>query len=58
MVQNIDHSLTVGFMIVNNFNIDNINCDQNIEDKNKWKQSIKYNIVINKYFFETNNMYL
>ena len=34
--------LTVGFMIVNNLNIDNMNCNQNIEDQSKREHSIKY----------------
>ena len=35
LVRKFDHSLTVGFMIMNNFNIDRMNCDKNIEDENK-----------------------
>ena len=29
-----------------------MDCDWNVEDENKWEQSINYSIVINKYDFK------
>ena len=49
MVQHFDEKITVRFLIVKLFNIDNMNCNWNIEYENKWGQSIKYNVVIDKW---------
>ena len=51
LVWKFDHLLTVQFMIVKNFNIDNMNCDQNIENDNKQEQSINRNIVRSMYLY-------
>ena len=58
MVRKFDHSVTVGFMTVRNFNIDNMNCDWNIEDENKQEQSVNYNTAINQYYLKNTNVYL
>ena len=57
LVRKFDHSLIVSFMIVNIFNIDNMNCDQNIKYEIKLEHLIKYNILIDKYVFKYNNSY-
>ena len=51
------HSHAVGFMVVNNFIIKNMNRHWKIKDNNKREQSVMYDSVINKYESKNINVY-